>query len=206
MIRLRRHAIALLAPLLLTLAGCAVPVSEPETDLGELRPGAYTIDPEHASLTFKVNHLGLSTFVGRFNRLDASLDFDPDNMAATRLEARVDLASVDTNVERLDRLLRGNQWFDVENHPVARFVTTFVTAGDGDTFLFTGDLSLHGETHPVTLTGRFLGGANNFLTGKYTLGFSAEGVISRSQFGIDRYADAVGEEVSIEVHAEFQRQ
>ena len=77
---------------------------------------------------------------------------------------------------------------------------------DQNSARFTGDLSLHGITAPIELTVTFNGGANNMLTGFYTLGFSATGALSRSAFGIDYLVPAIGDQVALEVFAEFQQQ
>ena len=67
------------------------------TDITELRGGAYTLDPNHATLLWKLNHLGFSTFIGRFNDFDASLDFDPENIEAATLEVVINTAGLDIN-------------------------------------------------------------------------------------------------------------
>ena len=188
----------------LLLQGCVLAPS-PEVELTTLKPGQYRLDPDHASLLFKVSHLQLSTYVGRFNEFDASLDFNPENMTATRLEAIVNTNSVDVNNDGLERTLSKPDWFDSGRYPQARFVTTAVRPLDNNSFEFSGDLTIRNVTRKVTLNGTFHGGATNILTGKYTLGFSAIGVISRASFGIDSYAKLVGDEVNLEVYAEFQR-
>ena len=77
--------------------------------------------------------------------------------------------------------------------------------GEGGAFVVTGDFTLRGVTLPLELDGRFNGGADNILTGRYTLGFAASGSLSRSAYGIDAFGALVGDEVGIEIHAEFQR-
>ena len=67
----------------------------------------------------------------------------------------------------------------------------------------TGDLTLRGVTAPVTLDVTFNGGGSNILTGAYTLGFEAEGTLLRSTFGLGSFAPAIGDEVTLEIHAEF---
>ena len=90
---LRRSQTLLLAFIL--LSGCASIVRPNfQTEIVKLRPGEYTLDPAHAALIFKVDHLELSTYVGRFNTFDATLDFDPDDLAATRLNGIVDMTSI----------------------------------------------------------------------------------------------------------------
>lgn len=169
-----------------------------------MRSGQYRLDPNHMSLQFKVSHLGLSTYVGRFNQVDASLDFTPDNMAQAQLQARININSIDTNNSTLDATLCSS-WFDCNRYPEAFFESTDITA-EGSGFRFQGDLTLNGVTQRINLYGEFLGGAVNRLNGRYTLGFKADGVIKRSNFGIDNYLTLVGDEVTLEVHAEFLRQ
>ncbi len=199
-----RYPSLLLAMLL--LSGC-VSIVRPnfQTELVKLRSGEYTLDPAHAALIFKVDHLELSTYVGRFNSFDASLDFDPKNVAATRLSGVVDMNSMDTNDSELEDTIKGTDWFDVAQFPQATFDTTNVQVLDDSRFEFTGDLTFRGITKPVTLTATFNGGADNFLTGKYTLGFTAMGSFKRSDYGMDSFAGIIGDEINLEIFAEFLR-
>jgi polyisoprenoid-binding protein YceI len=171
-----------------------------------LEKGAYQLDPAHVTVLFKINHMGLSTFVGRFNKVDASLEFDPANIAAARLSAVINIASIDVNNTSLEDTLRGGSWFDTEKYPQAFFTTSHVSVIDRDTAVFTGNLTLHGVTAPIDLTVHFNGGANNMLTGFYTLGFSATSTFNRSAYGIDYLIPAIGDQIDLEVFAEFQQQ
>lgn len=201
----RRVSLVLIAASLMA-SGCTSLVRPNyETALSELRNGDYTLDPDHAYLLFKVPHLGLSKVVGRFNEVDAALDFDPSDITALRLDGVVSVASIDLDDESLERRLLGGGWLDAEQHPEARFTTTEVAAGEGDAFNVTGDFTLRGVTFPLTLQARFGGGADNLLTGRYTLGFEARGTLSRSAYGVDGLAALVGDTIEIEIHAEFQR-
>jgi len=175
------------------------------TDVTELRGGAYTLDPDHATLLWKINHLGFSTFIGRFNDFDASLDFDPENIEASQVEVVINTAGLDINNEEFAEELRGDAWFNVEQFPQAVFRTTsFVESVDEDTFVFAGDLTLLGVTAPVDLEINFHGGGRNFLTRSYTLGFSASTSFLRSDYGLDRFTSfGVGDEIELEIHVEF---
>lgn len=177
-----------------------------ETSVAELRGGQYTLDKEHATLLWKIDHLGFSRYIGRFDDFDATLDFDAENVENSSLEVVIDTASLDVNNEAFAEDLRGDDWFDVANHPQAVFRTTsFVEAVDEDTFIFEGDLTLLGNTGPVTMTVNFNGGGRNFLTRRYTLGFSATAEFLRSDFGLDNMVSfGVGDDIQIEVHVEFQ--
>ncbi|HSX52609.1 MAG TPA: YceI family protein [Cellvibrio sp.] len=191
----------------LLLVGCGSLIKpNVKTGIAQLEKGSYKLDQTHVAVLFKINHMGLSTFVGRFNKVDATLEFDPNNIAAARLSAIIDVTSIDVNNLDLEETLRGSNWFDTKKYPQAFFKTTSVSVIDQNSARFTGDLSLHGITAPIELTVTFNGGANNMLTGFYTLGFSATGVLSRSAFGIDYLVPAIGDQVALEVFAEFQQQ
>lgn len=170
-----------------------------------LQPGSYNIDPQHATVMFKLNHMGMSTFVGRFNKVEASLEFDPKKMADAKLSAIISMTSIDVNNRDLEESLRGSSWLDVDKYPQARFNTTAVKMLDDTHAIFTGDLTLHGVTAPVDLAVEFKGAGDNILTGRYTLGFSATAHIKRSMFGVDYLVPAIGDDVAIEVFAEFQK-
>lgn len=192
--------------LLLLLAGCQSLITPNRTtQLHEFRSGNYQIDKTHARVIFKVNHLGLSTYVGRFNDFDASLNFDPNNVSESTLEATIKTASIDLNDESLERTLTNSSWFNSEHYPEVVFTTLSVEPINDSKLLFTGNLTLLGVTKPVVMNITFHGGATNLLTRKYTIGFTAKGVIERSGFGMSSYASIIGDEVEIEVYAEFQR-
>ncbi|MFK7997508.1 MAG: YceI family protein [Granulosicoccus sp.] len=195
--------IILLLPL---CSGCASVVRPNYTQtLGELRQGAYTLDRDHAYLIFRIEHLGLSTVVGRFNTVDATLDFNPGALSDLVLEGVIDVGSIDLNNKSLEARLTGGGWLDANRYPEARFTSVSVEPLDGNSFNLNGDFTLRGITRPVSLLATFKGGADNLLTGLYTLGFTATGSISRSEFGIDAFAALIADEVFIEIHAEFQR-
>lgn len=187
------------------LASCDRLVSPDfSTEVQELRTGQYTLDKDHATLLFKVDHLGFSTYVGRFNDFDATLDFDPENVENSSLEVVVETASIDVNNPEFAEDLRAD-WFEVENYPQAIFRTTRFIESDGNSFVFEGDLTLLGTTAPITLNITSNGGGRNFLTRSYTLGFSASTTFQRSDFGMDNLVSfGVGDDIELEIHVEFQ--
>ena len=197
-----RLAVLLLAAV---VAGCGylLPSQHQTVEPTALRAGAYRLDPNHAIVLWKVDHLGFSTFVGRFDRLDASLDFDPEQPTASALEVVIDTASVSTHVPGFADDLRGSSWLDVERYPEARFTSTSIEVTGPDTGTVTGELTLLGVSQPVSLDVTFNGGADSLLTGAYTLGFTATAVIDRTAFGLSTFAPAIGSEVTLEIHAEF---
>jgi polyisoprenoid-binding protein YceI len=174
-------------------------------EITELRSGAYALDSDHAALLFKLNHLGFSTFLGRFTDFDATLDFDPENIENSSLEVVVNMASINVNLPEFEEELRGGSWLDTETYPQAVYRTTsFVEFTGENSFVFAGDLTFHGVTAPVNLEVSFHGGGRNFLTRSYTVGFSASARFLRSDFGVDRFTSfGVGDEIELEIHVEF---
>ena len=184
--------------LLTGLSGCVALITpKVESSFEELKAGDYALDPSHASVIFKIKHLGLSNYVGRFNTVGASLSFDPNDIANSALDAVVHIESLDINNPSLKQDLMDGTWFDQARFPQARFSTVSVKTVSESEYDYLGELEFRGVKKPITLRVSFLGGANNILTGKYTLGFSARGAFKRSDFGMDAYIPLVGDEVQI---------
>lgn len=188
------------------MSGCASLLTpDVRADPTTLRDGAYDLDPAHATLLFKVNHLGFSQYVGRFNAFEASLDFEAAAPEAAKLQVVVDMNSLDVNNPSFGETLMGAGWFNAESFPQAVFTSTSIEVTGEATGRVTGDLTLGGVTAPVTLDVTFNGGARNPLTQRYTVGFMASGAFNRSTFGISNFIGPVGDEVELEIHAEFLR-
>lgn len=204
--RVRFFYLAGVVSALLILSSCiALLTPRVEVDIAKLRAGQYSLDKSHASLLFKVPHMGLSSYVGRFNDFDASLDFDPEDIANAKLDAIIEIDSLDINDPGLKEDLMDGTWFDQPRYPQAVFSTLSVTPLSNSEFEFVGNLDWRGVINPISLVVTFHGGADNMLTGYYTLGFSAKGSFSRSDFGMDAYIPMVGDLVEIETYAEFQK-
>ncbi len=175
------------------------------TEVAELRGGGYVLDKDHASLVFKINHLGFSTFIGAFDDFDASLDFDPENIANSSLEVIVNMNSLDINLPEFEDELKGDNWLDAVQFPQAIYRSTSLVGQNGDVYTFQGDLTFHGVTAPVNLDVTFNGGGRNVLTRSYTLGFEADATFLRSDFGVGRFTNfGVGDEITMEANVEFQ--
>ena len=203
-VRAQRFLVCLV--LLFFVSACASIIRPNYTqELVKLRSGNYKLDKDHAYVNFKIGHLGLSTIVGRFNTVAASLEFDPVNIEAMKISGVIDAASIDVNNEDLEDTLRGGYWFDTERYPQVTFDSAGVVLGPEGDLQVSGELTVLGITKPITLIGRFNGGADNLLTRKYTLGFTGAATISRAEFGMDAFEGIIADNVDIEIHAEFQR-
>jgi polyisoprenoid-binding protein YceI len=145
------------------------------------RPGTYVLDPAHSEVTFSVRHRMISKVRGTFGVKEATL-VAPENPLEAKVEAKVDVTSIDTKDENRDAHLRSADFFDVENHPSMEFVSTGTRVEDGD-FLVDGDLTIRGITKPVTFEFEF-GGFGTDPYGNYKAGASAKTVINREDFGL----------------------
>ena len=188
-------------------AGGAVVAQNALTDVpAEVRAGAYKLDSDHGKITWSVDHLGFSTYVGQFVNVQADLTLDPANPANSRLTATIPLTDVDSNSDGLDAHLQTADFFDTANHPVATFVSRSVTvdADDPSEATVFGDLTLRGVTRPVTMEVEFNQAGQSM--GAYKAGFDGEATIRRSEFGIDYALPVLGDEVTLHIEGEFVRQ
>ena len=123
--------------------------------LGAITPAiaaevAYNIDPEHTYPSFEADHLGISTWRGKFNRSSGSLMFDKKKGTGT-VDIVVDLASVDFGHDKLNEWAVGPEFFDVAKFPQAHFQGRLTGFKDGGKPHVAGQLTLHGVTHPIEL-------------------------------------------------------
>ncbi|MGB3808583.1 MAG: YceI family protein [Parvibaculum sp.] len=197
-----------IAALLLAFSLCSctalkVVTHEVNNDPVKAPAGTYQLDPHHWSVIFDVDHFGYSRFVTRFNKVAATLDAVPAAPEKSRVTVRIDAASVDTNDPELDKMLTGPDMFDAAKSPEIVFSSTSIKRTGAKTGDMTGDLTIRGRTHPVTLAVTFNGSAPDPLTGRDTLGFSATGSFNRSQWGLSAWWPAVGNDVRVFIQAEF---
>jgi polyisoprenoid-binding protein YceI len=193
----------------LLLSACAFTAEQTPQALQSLPAGQYQLEKPHASLTFGVTHLGLSQYTLRFADFDATLDFDPANPAASRVSAVINAMSVrsdhPTDAGWDGRI--GSDLLQGGTFPQITFTSTAVDVTGPYAGRVTGDLTLMGVTKPVTLDVTYNGSMASaaLYGGRAAVGFSASGRFKRSDFGSTRYAEFVGDEVTVRIEAEFTR-
>lgn len=165
----------------------------------------YVIDTKgaHASVQFKVKHLGYSWLTGRFNDFKGEFVYDENNLAASQVNVVIDTKSVDSNHAERDKHLRSNDFLDVSTYPKAIFQSKSVIPGKNGTFQLVGDLTLHGVTKSVTIDAKHVGGGND-PWGGYRNGFEGTTTIKMRDFGIDtdNKLGPVSNEIELELHVE----
>jgi polyisoprenoid-binding protein YceI len=115
-------------------------------------PTTWRVDSLHSTAIFRVRHLDVAYAYGRFNEVDGSIVFDEGAPEESSVVLEIKTDTVDTNSEDRDNHLRGEMFFDVENHPLITFESTSVaTTDEADHYLITGELTFRGVTKTVTV-------------------------------------------------------
>ena len=167
----------------------------------------YRIDRDHTFAHFAVVHTGVSSVRGRIGVIKGSAVLDADKQTA---EVTVDLdpSSIDTGVKKLDAVLSNEMFFNVAKYKIARFAGRAVVFRDGMPSEFEGELTLHGVTKPVHLT------ADHFVCkqvkimvlDRFVCGGDLQTTLKRSDFGLDKYASMVSDEVRLVISVEAIRE
>jgi len=185
--------------------------------------GQYQLDPLHSSLSFSVNHLGLSNYVVRFTSYTVLLHYDPAQPDRSSVTASIDPASLRTYYPADyrashpdskfaswdDELSQSDKFFNAGAFPQITFRSTAVQATGPGALHIVGELTLLGQTHPVELEANVVGSTANFpmTPGLAAIGFSAHGSLQRSAFGMNFLLDPplISDAVTIQFEGEFHQ-
>lgn len=152
------------------------------TNYNELT-GHYILDPAHSRIGFVARHAMVTKVRGAFNEFSGTADVDGANPARSSAQVRIQAASIDTRNADRDGHLRSNDFLQMEEYPEIIFRTTEVTWTGEDAFDVTGDLTIKGTTHPVTVPFTVEGQATDPF-GNVRVGFEGQTTINRKEFGI----------------------
>lgn len=211
-----------IAAVALALAACSptAPTTEapPETPVAVNAPsGEYALDPYHTNVLVQVTHFGLSHYTLRFNTASGVFNFNAEDPTQSTLEATVDIASLDTpftGPRDFDAELQNSEWLDGASFPTASFRSTSIERTGPNSANVTGDLTIHGQTHPITLAVTYNASYAQHPMGMPVslIGFSAQGEFSRSAYGVTTLlpsgpdaTDGVSDTVQLLINAEFTR-
>lgn len=195
--------------LVLSLVGCVswVFAKSPFNDMPE---GAYTVDLSHASVVWKVSHLGLSDYVARFADFDAAIDYDPSDVTKSKVTASINPMSIQTaypnaDEKNFDNILATDKgWFNAGEFASIDFVSTSIEMTGEKTAIMQGTLTFLGVVKPVSLNVEFNGAMQRQpFSGKPTMGFSATTTIKRTDWGMGKYAPSIGDDVEVMIEGEF---
>lgn len=172
--------------------------------------GVWQADPFHTQVEFAAKHLGMMTVRGHFNEVRVAGHIDPDHPEASTLDVTIQAASIQSNNPNRDNDLRGANFLEVDKYPTITFTSTKIEAAGQDRYALTGDLTIKGNTQPVTLNGVIYGEFNDPRMG-HRVGYSAEGQINRKDYGLtfNMMLDGkwiVSDEVQISIEGEIVEQ
>jgi polyisoprenoid-binding protein YceI len=201
--------IALTASLAL-VALAPIAAQAADTDPAKAAAGAYKQDGTHTSLVAKISHGGgLSNFTFRFDKVDITYVYDPAKPAATEVTAIIDPKSISTGYEKhatdkdFNAEVYGDRFLKSAQFPQITFKSTAIVH-NGPTGKMTGDLSFMGMTRPITLDVTYNGSV--VQNGRSKMGFSARGVLKRSEFGFNTMIGPLGDDVPFVIETELVKQ
>jgi len=167
----------------------------------------YIIDNKgaHASINFKIKHLGYSWLTGRFDKFDGKFSYDPANVSASKIEVNIDTSSVNSNHAERDKHLRSDDFLDVSAFANAKFVSESVTKKPGDKLEVKGVLTLHGVSKTITIDAQAVGEGKD-PWGGYRAGFSGTTTIALTDFAIKMNLGPASTHVQLDLHIEGKKQ
>ncbi len=172
---------------------------------------AWQIDPSHTRAVFSVRHMMIANVRGQFDKVTGTVDFNEAEPARSTVDVQIDAASFTTHDEKRDGHLRSGDFLDVEHYPYLTFKGTKAVKVGEDTGKLTGDLTIRGITHPVTLDVEY-NGQQKTPWGTTNAGFSATTKINRKEWNLnwnvalETGGVLVGDTVTITIELEITKQ
>lgn len=167
----------------------------------------YKIDVKgaHAFITFKINHLGYSWLLGRFNEFDGEFYYDAEKPEASSINVVIKTASVDSNHAERDKHLRAEEFLNVKKYPEARFVSKKFDVKDANNAEVTGDFTLNGVTREIRFPVQKVGEGIDPWKG-YRVGFTGTTELKLADYNITRDLGPASTHVILELNIEGIRQ
>jgi polyisoprenoid-binding protein YceI len=165
----------------------------------------YELDPVHTRIAFACKHLRFSYALGSFAHPSGTLWFDEKDWSSARVEATIDITSLDLGDEEWKQRMLKRDFFHVEKFAQAHFVSSAVEKVDARHMKVTGELTLRGASAPVVLDVTLNEVDRHPYTFKNTAGFSARTVLKRSEFGMISLPNVVADEVELRIEVEATR-
>jgi len=168
--------------------------------------GTWVIDPDHTSIEAVARHMMFTKVRGRLHEFSGAIHVDEDPTKSWA-EATIKAASIDTNAADRDDHLRSPDFLDAETFPEITFKSTKLSSRNKGRFEVTGDLTIRGETRPVTLDVDFHGVATD-PWGQAKAAFTATGKLQREDWGMtwNQALEAGGVLVSKSLDLEIEAQ
>lgn len=161
----------------------------------------WSVDPNHSTAQFTARHFGIVPVVGTIPVKSAVVKLPPGSQIPIEVSAELDPSNVDTHNSMRDNDIRSGHYFDVATYPNMTFQSTKISGTDPKHFTIVGNLTMHGQTHPVTLSGGVVG-AGKSPRGRSIIAYAATGSIDRTQWGMTFGPVIVGSGIDISLNVE----
>lgn len=146
--------------------------------------GVYKIDPAHTKAIWEAKHFGTSTNRGHWEKIDGEITLDKAAKSG-KVDVTIDMSSINTGIAPFNNHLKGPDFFDVANHPTARFVGDQLKF-DGDKVVeVAGNMTIRGKTNPVVLKATSYNCYENPRLKREVCGGDFETVIKRSAYDVN---------------------
>src|SRR4051812_24103969 len=160
----------------------------------------YQVDPVHSTTAFRIKHLNVSNFYGRITAPEGTIMVDEADPTKTSFDVQLKAANIDTANQKRDDHLKSPDFFSAKEFPTLSFKSTSVKAAGDNKLEVTGDMTIHGQTKPLTVTLERIGTADTQMG--HRTGFAGEFTIKRSDFGMTKMLDMLGDDVTIMIGLE----
>ena len=162
----------------------------------------YKFDQSHTAVIWQASHFGFSNPSGKFTAVDGVLVLDEKDPKQSSVEITIKIASIETGLEKFNEHLKSEDFFNAQKFPTAKFVSRKINLIGKDRARIAGDLTLVGVTKPVVLNVKLNKIGAHPFTQEKAVGFSANAIIKRSEFGINYAVPGVSDDVKIMIEAE----
>ena len=139
----------------------------------------YTIDPAHTSFAFTVKHMMISNVPGEFDKFNGQIIYSPDDLANSKANVTIDVASINTRIEKRDAHLKSPDFFDAAQFPTITFVSTKFTPT-----AITGNLTMKGVTKEITIPVTISGPVKTMM-GSNAIGITGSVTVNHQDYGIN---------------------
>lgn len=165
----------------------------------------YTLDSSHSQVVFTYNHLGYSTTTGMFSGFEGEIMFDQENPEKSSVSVSMPTKSMFTGWEERDTHFMTDDFFGATDEDMITFTSTAIEVTGENTANITGDLTMNDITKSVVLDAKLNQTGDHPMQGKPWAGFDATTTLLRSEFGVDKFAPFVGDEVQVKISLEAMK-
>jgi polyisoprenoid-binding protein YceI len=165
----------------------------------------YAVDPTHTFVTWEAKHFGTSTLRGRFDKKDGKVMFDR-NAKTGQAEITIDMNSISTGTAPFDKHLKSKDFFDVEKHGSAKFVSDKFSFDGNKVTEVTGTLTLLGKAQPVTLKASNFNCYDNPMLKREVCGGDFETTVTRSAHGMSYGLPGIPDNIRLLIQIEAIKQ